>query len=212
MAAINPPNSTDWLDAADRVKLPDAPDRIVLPSSGKSQPEAVAQAAPPEPSNRAGFSLCALWPSTIVLTGVSVAAVVYLRPLVRSSFVLEAIWAPLAAIWAGQIVRGLYRRYAYDYRLSETTVARRRGPLYPRDEPLQLAIVGAVDVRRTLLERILGVGSVVVQPEESSGRPALELTGVRQPGAFAKRIEDAVSIARAAVVKSAKLPAFPGSR
>jgi hypothetical protein len=67
-----------------------------------------------------------------------------------------------------------------------------------------LATVARVEVRQPLPARLLGVGTVRVVPEESSGRPAVELAGVSRPRAVAAAIEQAAQAARAGAVVSAR--------
>src|SRR5207248_2905924 len=110
--------------------------------------------------------------------------------------VVEAVYAPLAALWAGQIIRAGYRLLAYRYRLTSRRLFRERGRLYPPEEPLDLAIVARVEVSQPLFARLLGVGTVNVMPEEASGRPAVGLPGVRRPRALAAAIEQAAQAAR----------------
>ena len=123
-----------------------------------------------------------------------------------TAFLTDYVTLPLAALWTGQFVRAGYRLLAYRCRLTSTQFARFRGPLYPRDEPLELSQIGRVEVRRTILQIVLGVGDVIVTPEESSGRSPLGVSGVRGPKKFAALIESTVAAAREGKVSAARSP------
>lgn len=110
---------------------------------------------------------------------------------------VEIVYAPLAALWAGQFVRAAYRLLAYQYRLTTRRLFRQRGSLYPPEEPLDLATVARVEVQQSFAGRLARVGAVCVVPEEASGRLAVELAGVRRPRELAAKIEAAAQAARA---------------
>jgi hypothetical protein len=159
---------------------------VAVPDVGQPRPEEVAQ-------GWYGYSAAALLPSTLFLGMLTAGAVLELPGLVPAKIVVEVVYAPLAALWAGQVVRAAYRVFAYRYRLTNRRLFRDRGRLYPAEEPLDLALVARAEVKQSRL----GVGTVCVVPDESSGRTALELPGVRRPRVLAAAIERAAQDARA---------------
>jgi hypothetical protein len=223
----------DWLEAAarldaiiaDRVPLPparpepdaddedEAPAPPAVPAPEVKPRLSATPIAVPDPPTATGeevalgwhgYDAAALLPSTAALGLLTAGVLLGLRRLVPPAVVVEAVYAPLAALWAGQAVRAAYRLLAYSYRLTTRRLFRERGPLYPREAPLDLATVARAEVRQTPLDRVLGVGAVRVVPEESSGRPAVELTGVRRPRALAAAVEAAARAARDGAVAEGK--------
>jgi len=144
-----------------------------------------------------GYSSRAMLPSTVLLTAATAAVVVWVRPLVPSWIVNEAVDAPVAACWLFQAVRWLYRSLAFQFRLTNRRLFRERGQLYPAEKPWDLALAVRAEPRQNLLERICGVGTVHLVLEESGeGQPVIELSGVRRPAALATRIDEAIKTAR----------------
>jgi hypothetical protein len=227
MATTNNPTATpDWLAKAAQGETPGALDRVALTPPSKTTTPSIdvrpisrlgAGALPsPTPASdendvhRRGYDPAALMPSTIVLGLFTVGVVTILRPFVPGRWSVELVTMPLLALWAGQIFRVGYRLFAYRYRLTSRRLYRERGRLYPREEPLELANVGRVEVRQTRWQLKSGVGDVVVVPEESSGRPVLDLAGVRGPKEFAALIESTTAAAREDAVKAVR-SAFPSA-
>jgi hypothetical protein len=202
-----PTAAPDWLD--DAAKATDAPaDRVPLDTGhAKPKPRPGVAAEPvtvsdPEPPaadadlDRFGYDYRTLLPSTLVLAALTAGVLVAALPRLPRSLWLETVGTPLTAVWLVQLIRGGYRLLAYRYRLTMTVIERRLGPLYRRDEPLQLAVVARTEVRRRLAERLTGVGTVVVVPDDSAGKPPLALAGVRSPRLIAQMIDDAAQSAR----------------
>jgi hypothetical protein len=209
-----------WLEAAAKLdaiaadRVPLGPTRLVpasqvdadglageetparLPAAPVALPNAVAEAREEVDLGWHGYDAGALLPGTLVLSVLTAGALLELRRLVPPSMVVEVVYAPLAALWAGQVIRLAYRLLAYRYRLTNRRLLRERGRLYPPEEPLDLATVARVEVSQPLFDRLLGVGTVNVVPEEASGRPAVELPGVRRPQVLAAAVEQAAQAAR----------------
>jgi hypothetical protein len=154
--------------------------------------------------HRRGYDAAALLPSTVILGLITVAVVMFVRPFVAERYIAEFTTLPLLALWAGQIVRGGYRLFKFRYRLTSQKLYRERGGLYPSDEPLDLATINKVEVQRTRVQFLMGVGDVVVHSEESSNRPPLDMSGVRWPKTFAALIESTAEMARERTVSVGK--------
>jgi hypothetical protein len=170
-------------------------------------PVAIPDAAPAEEVELAwhGYSAAALLPGTLILAALTAGAVFGLRSRLPATVLRDAVDAPLAALWLVQAVRVAYRLLAYQYRLTTRRLFRSRGPLYPPDEPLDLATVARVEVAASPAGALVGVGTVRVVPEEGSGHPPLDLPAVRRPKALAAAIEQAAAAAREGTVVAVHL-------
>ncbi|HEY1381319.1 MAG TPA: hypothetical protein VGF55_31250 [Gemmataceae bacterium] len=172
---------------------------------------AAPPAVVPEPAEETdlawhGYAVAALLPSTFALAAVTVGTIIALRPLAPAWVMREAVDAPLAALWLLQAIRAAYRLLAYDYRLTTRRLFRGRGPLYPPEPPLELAAVVRADVRQTVIDRLIGVGTVRVIPEDATpSQPAVELAGVRRPKVLAAIIDEAAKAAREGNVVAARV-------
>ena len=143
----------EWLDRA--AKVGDAPaDRVPLEEKPAAKPNprpaVAAEPAPvaaPEPQaadadlDRFGYDRWTLLPSTLARAALTAGVLALALPRLPRSLWLGAVGAPLSAVWLVQLIRGGYRILAFRYRLTMTIIERRLGPLYPRDEPLELAVV-----------------------------------------------------------------------
>jgi hypothetical protein len=210
MATSNTPSAPPaWLETAARSEPLGSPDRIALaPSAATAVP--LKDAPPASKSDETdvglyGFAISALAPSTALLFAGSLGLIALAVRLDWTGTTLQFVLATLLAAWLCQIVRGGYRLIAYRYRLTTDRLFRFRGPLYPRDEPIELATIGRVELRQTLLQKMLSVGDVVVVPEESSQRPQLDLAGIRGPKRVTALIEQQMAAAREAAVTQGTL-------
>ena len=202
MATTNNSTATpEWLEQAARTEAPATIDRVplTLPTRTPTPPIDLKPASrlgttptlptpfPTEETDvhRRSYDAAALLPSTVVLGLVTVAVVMFIRPFVAEQYIAEFTTLPLLALWAGQIVRGGYRLFQFRYRLTSQKLYRERGRLYPSDEPLDLATINRVEVQRTRVQFLMGVGDVVVHAEESSNRPPMDMSGIRWPKTFA---------------------------
>jgi Bacterial PH domain len=227
MATTNPATATpEWLEQASRAAVPPTLDRVALSSPSSSKSPSIDLNSKPRPSAatanastpadegirlyRCGYDAAALLPSTAILGLVTAGVVTFVRPFVAARFVTEFVTLPLLALWFVQIIRCGYRLHSYRYTLTSRSLQRRRGVLYPKDEPLELAKIGQVEIRRTRTQLVLGVGDVVVTAEESSGRAPLDFAGVRWPKKFAGLIETTAAAAREEAVKQVRLN-FPSA-
>jgi hypothetical protein len=221
MATMNNPTATpEWLEKAARTEAPATTDRVLLvqPTRTPTPPidlKPASRLSPmptiPTPTttdetdvHRRGYDAAALLPSTVILGLVTVAVVMFIRPFVSERYVAEFTTLPLLALWAGQVVRGGYRLFKFRYRLTSRNLYLERGGLYPSDEPLDLATVSKVEVLRTRVQFLMGVGDVIVHSEESSNRPPLDMPGVRWPKKFAALIESTAATARERTVVAAE--------
>lgn len=219
MSAATTAAAPAWLEAAARSAETVSADRVPLDQNApvpaaKMKPRSALEPNPvallsPTPADERDLAFCeydprTLLPSSVVLAGVTVALMVIATPLMPATLRTELLIAPLAALWLVQLVRWGYRLMAFDYRLTSHHLIRRLGRLYPLDEPMALATVARVVVRRSPFDRLAGTGTVRVFLE-SADRPPLAMPGIRQPWAFAAQIEMAVQKARERNVVAARL-------
>lgn len=99
------------------------------------------------------------------------------------------LWTDVAR-WAGLPV--LFERY----RLAGDVLFVRRGLLTVREDRLFLYRVLDVQVRRGILDRLMGLGTVAVYSADATD-PVLELKGVRRPYEVADLIQSRAEEARA---------------
>ena len=226
MATMNNAIATpEWLEKAARTEAPASTDRVPLTQPTRTPTPPIdlkpASRLPAEVSvetkkptdetdvHRRGYDAAALLPSTVVLGLITVSVVMFIRPFVPERYIAEFTTLPLLGLWAGQIVRGGYRLFKFRYRLTSQNLYRERGRLYSSDEPLNLATISKVEVQRTRVQFLMGVGDVIVHSEESSNRPPFDMSGVRWPKTFAALIESTASTARERTVLGGKAVVTP---
>jgi hypothetical protein len=100
----------------------------------------------------------------------------------------------IAALWLVQLLLWGYRTVSLTYRLTTHRLLRDHGFVRPAAGELPLACITTVRVERTALERLLGVGRIVIVSQHN-GEP-LVLDGVRQPDHIAVRIRRCVEHAQ----------------
>jgi membrane protein YdbS with pleckstrin-like domain len=154
-----------------------------------------------------GWSPLAVVPSTLGLAALTALTLWVVRPLIPARVGPVAVEGPLAAAWLLQLVRGAYRLMAYNYRLTTRRLFRERGRLYRPEPPIDLATVIAVETAQNRLERWLGIGTVLVVPEDATPQvPGIEFIGVRRPKALADLIDAAAKAAHEGNVAAARIP------
>jgi hypothetical protein len=100
----------------------------------------------------------------------------------------------LTALWLVQLLRLGHRTISLTYRLTTHRLLRDHGFIRPAAGEVPLACVTAVRVKRTALERLLGVGRVLVVARDQA-RPLI-LHGVHRPERIALKIRRCVELAR----------------
>jgi hypothetical protein len=102
----------------------------------------------------------------------------------------ETMLAGLGAIWVLQLVRWGYRVWLYRYRLTSEHLFLHRGLLYGRPVQIPRCQILKVSISANLLEKILGVGKVVIESQEPKDGKSTrhELEGVRSPNEFIQKI------------------------
>jgi uncharacterized membrane protein YdbT with pleckstrin-like domain len=103
------------------------------------------------------------------------------------------VYAVVLAVWPGLLAVALYRAVTYTYRLTDRALLVDRGFMARPEPPVWLADVTGVVSGAGWVGQRLGVGWVRVATAD--GR-AVRLTGVRDPGAYAIQLREAVEKAK----------------
>jgi membrane protein YdbS with pleckstrin-like domain len=93
----------------------------------------------------------------------------------------------LGAVWLVQLVRWAYRQSCFYVRLTTRRILYHRGVLYQWCLDVPLREVARATVRRSPLERFLGVGNIELY-RDGERKPLVVLTGIRAPESVAKQI------------------------
>ena len=105
----------------------------------------------------------------------------------RTDLISSAILSLAGALWLFEGTRWVYRMIAVNYRLTNCRLLYTRGFKVPDNWTVDLARVSQVSVLRSPLERLLGVGRIHIQVQDSS-LPPLILEAVLAPERVARTI------------------------
>ena len=95
-----------------------------------------------------------------------------------------------AALLAGVVAAGIgYRHFSHRYYIEDGRVEHRHGIIAKNVDSLRIADLRNVNVRQSVVERILGIGSVEFSSAAGSGIE-ISWTGVRDPSAIKQQVED----------------------
>jgi membrane protein YdbS with pleckstrin-like domain len=97
-------------------------------------------------------------------------------------------WLIILGLIICQLVRVGYKIIASSYRVTTQRLFIRRGLLVTTTNQTDLLRVNDVQVRQNVLEKVMGVGTVIVDSPSDSTNPHAELTGVLDPHAVAEHI------------------------
>lgn len=123
------------------------------------------------------------------------AALTILLPLLLSFIAGDPlVWWILACvlllIWLGLLAVLIWRKLGVRYELTPTRLIHQRGVLTRHTQRLELIDVDDVGTRQGLIERLLGVGTIVVHSSDRSD-PVLAMRGIDRVQAVAATIDDA---------------------
>ena len=96
----------------------------------------------------------------------------------------------LAATSAAVLVRPIYRILSASYIMTDETLIQRTGLIARRTSEVELRDVRSIQVHQGLLERALGLGSVLISTSGQSG-VEIVLQGVARPTAIATLVREA---------------------
>lgn len=171
---------------------PASPTQVQENSSPKEQKKGKK---PVDPNSlEAGYSGRTMTPSLIgcvILTALVVwAGMKYLSQVLSQDLLLMTLGGVVGCIWAMQLIRWGYRVLCFKYRLTQEQLTVRRGLLYGKPVQVPRTEILKVTISANLLEKMLGVGKVVVERNDPKS-PKIELEGVRRPKEFVDRLQQA---------------------
>jgi hypothetical protein len=136
------------------------------------------------------YSGRAMAPSLILCLGLSILAVWLAVRYIPSDWCLEFLGATIGGLWLLHLVRWGYRVSSYRYRLTREHLHLHRGLLYGRPVSVPRTQILRVSVSANLVERVLGVGRIVVEVQEpKDGKSTtVELEGILQPTDVVQRL------------------------
>lgn len=172
---LNPPKSTTPATERTNKKSP------------HSKPTAKTKPANPDEwsTHYAGRTMVPSLVGCVALTAVIVGLSLRFLP---QEWIPLTLFATLGFIWMTQLVRWSYRVMLFRYRLTREHLHLHRGLLYGRPVQVPLEKIAKVSVSANLVEKMLGVGKVVVEIKDHT--PAqVELEGVRQAKEVVAKLE-----------------------
>jgi membrane protein YdbS with pleckstrin-like domain len=113
----------------------------------------------------------------------------------RSDLISSAVLGTAVALWLFEGTRWFYRMIAINYRLTSRRLLCTRGFSLRDCRAVDLAQVTEVAVESSPIERLLGVGRILIHVQD--GHPAAVLDGVLKPRRVARTIRRRVRHARA---------------
>jgi membrane protein YdbS with pleckstrin-like domain len=137
---------------------------------------------------KGSYSGRTMTPSWLLCIAMTVAFVWVAFRYLPGNWRLEFLAATVGFVWTMQLVRWAYRVLGYRYRITEENLHLHRGLLYGKPVNVPRCEIVKVSISANLLDRMLGVGKVVVQVKDEK-REAIELEGVRQPRELVKMID-----------------------
>jgi membrane protein YdbS with pleckstrin-like domain len=97
-------------------------------------------------------------------------------------------WLIILGLIICQLVRVGYRIIARSYRVTTQRLFIRHGLIVTTTNQTDLVRVNDVQVRQNVLEKLMGVGTVLVESPSDSSNPHAELAGIYDPHAVAEHI------------------------
>ena len=105
----------------------------------------------------------------------------------HGNIVRYAVQLAMGALWIAEGLWSAYRLVACGYRLTTRRLLYYRGLFHPIRQELDLKDVEAVVVEQTLVDRLLGIGNILIASRDNSRRVVFE--AVRNPKSIVKEIE-----------------------
>lgn len=144
-----------------------------------------------------GFSAKGMVGVWVLLVVVSVVAIVATVLLVGAGTLgvglpvaLPVVLAVLGVLWLIGAAMLLYRRASIHYELTSQRLVHRHGILSRTTDRIELIDVDDIQYTQGLIERMLGVGTIIVQSSDVS-HPHLQLYGIDRVQNVADTIDDA---------------------
>ena len=107
----------------------------------------------------------------------------------------KAVLVVLAVGWAYCLLTYFHRRWSVRYRLTSQRLFVETGIFSCRKDELELLRVDDVNVTQNLLERIFGVGNVVIHSTDASN-PELTVAGIDDPDTLKEHVREFTRVLR----------------
>jgi hypothetical protein len=192
----NPPEDEGNMPTASPLRTPSP--QLVPAAAPTSSPAPRALTAADEETDLwwGAYAGRTMLPSFLVCLAATGAIAFLAWLLVPRGYVKPTILILGGLLWAVQALRVCHRTFGFNYRLTTHRVFRDHGVWRPRPLRLELTDIAQVTLKRQALERLLGIGQVLLQPEDRS-RPSVVLEGVCHPDQVVKVLREALEKARA---------------
>ncbi len=143
---------------------------------------------------RGRYSGWAMFPTWLLLVLITVGAIVlgvFLSPKVSNPV---TVWAVLAGIlvilWGYYLILYLYRRYTVNYRVTTYRFYSEKGLIFHSVRAMEIIDIDDISLEQNLLERIVGVGRVVLRTKDASD-PFFVVSGLKNPEVAFEKIDGA---------------------
>lgn len=134
-----------------------------------------------------GWAMFPTWVLLVLITaGVIFLGVVVSRRMEHPLTVWAVLMGIVVLLWLYHLALYLYRRYTVSYRLTTYRFFNEKGLLFRSVNSMEVIDIDDMSLEQNLLERIVGVGRVVLRTKDPSD-PFFVIRGLQKPEiAFAK--------------------------
>lgn len=172
---------------------PDAPQSPAKEQFMSAASRNVEASRSPEKSLwKGGYSPKAMYGSWIMVVLLTVAAVV-LTSMFAQGEATQTIWMVVGAVlllmWCWTIATFLYRRVSMRYELTTERFVHQSGILLRTTDRIEVIDIDDVTYTQGIIQRMLGVGTIVVSSSDRS-HPLLHLHGIDRVPEIANLIDD----------------------
>lgn len=143
---------------------------------------------------RGRYSGWAMFPTWIFLALITVGAtflgVVISRRVEYPLTVWSVLLGIVALLWVYHVLLYLYRRYTVSYRATTYRFYSEKGLIFHSVHSMEIIDIDDMSLEQNLLERIVGVGRVVLRTKDSSD-PFFVIHGLKDPQTAFEKIDGA---------------------
>jgi uncharacterized membrane protein YdbT with pleckstrin-like domain len=137
-----------------------------------------------------GFSPKAMYGRMMLLAVITAACLIAAAVLGSTPVGWLAVAAGIAVLWGAVGLSIVYRRMAVHYRLTRYRLFHERGVVARVMDRLETIDIDDVIVKQTLLDRVLGIGTIIVMTSDRTA-PQVRMTGIDQVSHVADLIDNA---------------------
>ena len=143
---------------------------------------------------RGRYSGWAMFPTWILLVLITAGAiflgVVISRRMEHPLTVWAVLFGIVALLWIYHLLLYLYRRYTVSYRVTTYRFYSEKGLLFRSVNAMEIIDIDDMSLEQNLLERIVGVGRVVLRTKDPSD-PFFVISGLKDPQTAFEKIDGA---------------------